>query len=339
MADKLSGFTNNVNVDDVIAEMEDSTRDYLESRGKVVPERAPKENVHVQNDDLDEGAPQNVPYEEETKEEPARNESRYSDYELAAMKKGWVPEDKYKGDKREFRSAKEFLGRADLYDKLSAQSRAIKKMEETVRLSAELHRKQHEMIQKDRLKHFEYNKKAAIELGSVADVEKYEQHIAETKKELDSLPLPDQETQQHRKQSSQQMGPPPEVQDFLDRNPWSTDKSDESRRMQRYAVAFETELARDRPELSVEERLFETEREVKRTFAHNFENRNRARAPSINQVASENISMRTAKPAKHVYADLPSNIKQQVKMMARHSGLSLDDYAQQLYDTGVLKDE
>ena len=62
-------------------------------------------------------------------------------------------------------------------------------------------------------------------------------------------------------------------------------------------------------------------------------------ASSVNVIAPENVSIRKSVKKKYAFNDLPHSVRESVKDMARLSGMPLDDYAQQLYETGYLKDE
>lgn len=331
------------NINDVILEMQEATRPFIEERGKIVPKRkrvSRNEQEEVVSKPLEASEEPAERYEEP---EEKQEEPRYTEEETLAMEKGWKPQDKYEGDPKDFRNAKEFLGRSDLYDKLSGQSQTIKKLHESMKMLTEINRKQYEMLNRDRGKAYEQQlellkqqKKAAIEIGNVDEVEKYEKAISDTQEELSrskentvKFEEPKQEAPKEHSQA---------LKSFIERNAsWIQDKSEESVRMKRYAVVFENELAaKGIPE---EQRLLETEKEVKRMFAHNFENKNRSRAAAVNMTPSENLSIKTIGKKKYTFNDVPSSVKQIVKTMARYGNMTLDDYAQQLYDTGYLKDE
>lgn len=327
---------------DIVQEMEEATRDFIEERGKRVPERRVKTNK------VEEEPKQNIIEPEDSKEEvqydeieQKEQENRYSESERLAMSKGWKPKDQYKGEPKDFRSADEFLGRSEIYDKMSNQSRTIREMQEAMKTLTEMNRRQHEMIHKDRLEYFEQQKKAAIELASPTEVEKYEKAIQVEQKELETYKKPEhqEESTKARPQVSQ------DVKDFLSRNQWFNPDPNVHNDMKDYAIFYEQRLIKNKPELSESERLFETEKMVKKVFSENFENRNRGRAPSVNMAPSENVSLRKTIKKKHGFDSLPSDIKQQVRLMAKFthhngkSGITLDDYAEQLYETGVLKDE
>lgn len=159
-----------------------------------------------------------------------------SDEELA-MRMGWVPLDRFKGPKEKWRSAADFLA----VNEASAPvlKERLNKLQKTYdRKFAHLERQSQRALEAQRAaleaEHREKIRAAAAD-GNVEEVERL----------LDARP-------------TAQASPPMEVEEFVGRNPWFTQNPG----MHRIAVGIEEDLAYTRPDMSLSERLEETERRM-----------------------------------------------------------------------------
>jgi hypothetical protein len=262
--------------------------------------------------------------------EPESKEQELTDDERLAYEAGWRPKEQFKGDLKNYRSAKEFL----LYTTISDNKKELKRMEASLRVSSELNRRLFEKTQKERIEWGKNQKKAAIELGNVDEVEKYEKFIKDEQDELQKY-VPEKKHDEIIEQQNKTIHPA--VTEYIKRNPWTGDNSETGRRMQRYSIAFDNELGKAHPDMSVEDRLEAMDKEIKAMFPSQFENKNRTRAPSVNMASPENVSIKKSTKRKYTFNELPHSIRANVRDMARLSGMPLDDYAQQLYDTGYIQ--
>jgi hypothetical protein len=336
MINKTPPDINSISTTDTVAEMHDA----IANAGLEAP-RASRKRTRVPLEDQGYKEPESkvtkIPETEPEPEEVEEPEQTYTTEEQEAMGRGWKPESEFKGDKNEFRSAKEFLGRAELYDSLADTRKETKRLQAAVKLLTDVNTRQHKMIHQDRLEWFKAQKKAAIDISNADDVDKYDKAIKDTQEELERYSP--EKIAEATKEVAAAAQPPPEVKAFIDRNSWTTETTIESKRMQTYAVAYESRLANEQPNLSVADRLAETEREIREIFPHRFENRNRMRASAVNQVAPENVSMRKTTKRKYTIADIPAADKQTVLYMSRLSKLPVEEYVEQLFTSGAYNNE
>lgn len=252
---------------------------------------------------------------------------KYSNVEQEALTNGWRPKDQFSGNAEDYIEAKEFLDRRELYDKITHQSKALKELKFTVKELADLNKRQQEMLMKEKADYLLQQKRLAIESGNVSEAEKFEEAYHTVAKEVQ--PQPETKPQQQAVIES-----PPAAVEFARRNiAWFNEDSPENTNMKNYAIKKEAYLNQLYPEWSDERRLMETERAVKEFFSYRFKNANRERAPKVAVNDSQNYSV---KSKKITFNQLPSHYKAIVRRMSQATGLSENDYAQQLYDAGKI---
>ena len=265
------------------------------------------------------------PVDREFTEKREIHKRQYSEIELEALKKGWRPEEEYTGDPQNFRSAQEYLGRSELYEKIAGQNRAIKNLESSMKELTELNRRQHEMLMKERADYFLQQKRAAIENGNITEAEKFEEAYYNTNQNLGVPPT---------SKIPATYEPHPAAIEFARRNVnWFNEDTPENIIMKEYAIKKEEYLQKIYPEWSDEKRLIETERAVKDFFSHRFKNVERQKPSRV--AIAENTNYSTT-PAKFTFDQLPAKYKPMVARMAKATGLGLDEYAQQLREMGEV---
>lgn len=254
---------------------------------------------------------------------------RDSDLENEAKRMGWRPQEEFKGNQEDFISATEYIGRTDLYNKISNQNKVIKRLEEGMTELTGLNKKQHEMLLKEKAEYLLHQKRLAIENGNVDETERFENAYHEINKEL----IPG-ELRPGKIQNQPEVHPA--ALEFARRNAnWFNEDNAENSNMKDYAIKKEVYLQKLYPEWSDEKRLVETEKSVKEFFGNKFRNVNRDRAPQVAIPESQNYSPK-GKSEKFTFNQLPTKHKAIVRTMCRHGGLSLDEYAQQLHDMGEV---
>jgi len=252
--------------------------------------------------------------------------TKYSDTEQQAMLKGWRPSDEFSGDPKDFRSAQEFLGRTDLYNKISNQNIVIKRLEDSMQELTGLNRRQNDMLLKEKADYILQQKRLAIENGNVDETERFEKAYHDINQELTPRQTPNEKIQN-------QPDVHPAALEFARRNAnWFNEDSPENSNMKDYAIKKEVYLQRLYPEWTDEKRLNETERSVKDFFSNKFKNSNRDRASKVSVTNEPTTSTRN----KFTFNQLPNDLKETVRNMASGTRLSLDDYAQKLHETGEV---
>jgi hypothetical protein len=268
-------------------------------------------------------------------EEPVADVPKYTDTELAAMAKGWKPQDKFDKSGKKYLTAEEFIDRGELYESLSHQKKENKKLQESIKEILELNKRQAELSLKDRVNYFQQQRNAAIDLGSKVDFEKYDTEYEASKKELERVSGKQTTTDDQEKLPTPQQHHPA-VAEFVQRNnSWFYKEGEENVRMTKFVQSKEVYLRNNHPEWSDEKCILEAERSVKDLFPHRFENVNRSRKPSVNVPSGDGISVPTSK--KTTFNQLPRDVQLAIKPWAERCDMSLDDYADQLIKEGVIK--
>ena len=101
---------------------------------------------------------------------PANNEPQLSAAEEKAMDQGWVPQDQWEGDPDQWRPAKEFLDRGELFKKIEDQNRTIKEFKRALDDLKGHHAKTRETEYARALATLKQQKRTALEEGDAAAV-------------------------------------------------------------------------------------------------------------------------------------------------------------------------
>lgn len=198
--------------------------------------------------------------------EPSKVEP--SAVELRAMEAGWVPEDEWDGDKSQWRPAKEFLDRGELFKKIDDQNRTVKELKRALDDMKRHHTTVRETEYARALSSLKDQKRAALEDGDAAKVVQLDDQIDLVRDEQTKL-------KQTEPSSSQEEAPAPEFVSWVDRNKWY----ESSQPMRAYADALGRDLAyKGMPPGDV---LKEVERLVKQEFPTKFKNPNRDKPGSV----------------------------------------------------------
>jgi hypothetical protein len=207
---------------------------------------------------------QNVP---ETKNEPIQKEVTLSPIEEKALAEGWVPQDQWDGDPDQWRPAKEFLDRGELFKKIEDQNRTIKEFKRALDDMKQHHSKVREVEYQRALKALKEQKKDALESGDADAVIRLDDQIDLVKEEQTKLRT------QPQVQEPAEVNP--ELSAWIEKNKWyETDRA-----MKAYADDLGRELAlRGREPSDI---LVEVERQVKQEFAHKFRNPNRDKPNAV----------------------------------------------------------
>lgn len=205
-----------------------------------------------------------VPPKDET---PPLNEPQMSAAEQKALEAGWVPQDQWDGDPEQWRPAKEFLDRGELFKKIEDQNRTIKEFKRALDDLKGHHAKTRETEYARALDALKAQKKTALEEGDAESVIQLDDQIDLVKDEQSKL-----------KQANQHQ-PTPEVNpvfaEWVDKNKWY----DSNQPMRAYADALGRDLAYKG--LPPSEVLKEVERQVRMEFPTKFSNPNRNKPGAV----------------------------------------------------------
>ena len=200
----------------------------------------------------------NAPAPEET--------TKLSAAEQQAMEQGWVPQDEWEGDPEQWRPAKEFLDRGELFKKIEDQNRTIKEFKRALDDLKGHHAKTRETEYARAIQALKAQKIAALEDGDAAAVVKLDDQIDLVKDAQSKL-------NQAAFEPQEQLNP--EFTNWVDKNKWY----ETSQPMRAYADALGRDLAYKG--LSPSEVLKEVERQVRDEFPQKFRNANRDRPGAV----------------------------------------------------------
>jgi hypothetical protein len=119
-----------------------------------------------------------------TKDQGPAEESEVS-YEEAAAAEGWVPQDEWEGDPHKWVPADEFMRRKPLFEKISSQSKQMKKLREELDAFASHHKKVFEASYKKALADLERQRDLAEDDGDSRAVREIEKEIKSVEKEFE----------------------------------------------------------------------------------------------------------------------------------------------------------
>ncbi|CAB4132784.1 hypothetical protein UFOVP249_28 [uncultured Caudovirales phage] len=186
--------------------------------------------------------------------------------EEKAMEQGWVPQDQWEGDPEQWRPAKEFLDRGELFKKIEDQNRTIKEFKRALDDLKGHHAKTRETEYARALQALKAQKIAALEEGDAAAVIKLDDQIDLVKDEQSKLKNVPAETQNQ---------PNAEFTEWVDKNKWY----ETSQPMRAYADALGRDLAYKG--LAPSAVLKEVERLVREEFPNKFSNPNRNKPGAV----------------------------------------------------------
>ena len=207
--------------------------------------------------------------QEVQKEEQHIEPHQPTDLEQRAMDQGWVPQEEWAGDPDDWRPAKEFIDRGELFKKIDDQKRELKQLRTTMEEFGKHHARVREIEYKRALDTLKAQKKEALEEQDAAAVIEIDDKIAEVREaQRADANAP--------KQDIQQTGPNPEFVRWEARNTWY--------KVDRAMKAVADEIARGlvaRGESDVSRILTEVDKEIRKTFPAKFENPNRSKPGSV----------------------------------------------------------
>ena len=214
---------------------------------------------------------ENIEGSQESQETNAAPE--YSAVEVQAMELGWRPKEEFHGDESLFIDAKEFVGRASLYDKIEAQKNELKTLAKGVDALKEHYAHVETRAYEKALKELEKQQKQAIRDG---DADSFE-YIEDQKKVLTAERDEFVEATEKIKTEAPQIHP--ELQTWINRNSWYNNQP----HMKLFADQLGNRLAADVRDgrMTQKEALVKIENAVKEEFPNKFRNPNRDKPSAV----------------------------------------------------------
>ncbi len=204
-------------------------------------------------------------------EQPEQKAPELSPIEQKALEMGWRPKEEFDGDEEAFIDAKEFVHRAPLFEKISSQSKSIKRLEAALEGMRTHYTKVQQTEYQRALKDLKAQQEAAVEEG---DLTKY--HALNERREAI-----EQEHQELVEGIQAPVTPqvPEELQQWVSRNPWV----EQHPHMRVFAdKVAETFVAKVRAGLMTPaDVLREVEKQVRVEFPNKFRNPNKDKPSAV----------------------------------------------------------
>lgn len=200
-----------------------------------------------------------------------------TEVEQRAVNEGWVPQEEWSGDPEQWRPAKEFLDRGELFKKIEEQKRELKHMRAAIDDLGKHHAEVKKIAYREALAALKAQKKEALETGDTDAVIEIDDKIAEAREaqKVAEAPKP--------------VAPEPVVNEaFLQweaRNAWY--KTDRVMKAAADAIAQEMlERGHRDPALI----LAEVDKQMRKELPHKFENPNRTKAGAVEGSTTKSAS-------------------------------------------------
>jgi hypothetical protein len=250
--------------------------------------------------------------QEVTLENTTPEQRQLTEVEQRAMNEGWVPQDEWSGDPEQWRPAKEFLDRGELFKKIEEQKRELKQVRAAMEEFGRHHAEVKKIAYKEALATLKAQKKEALEAGDADAVIELDERIAETReaqKAAEATPAPQVDD-----------APRPEFVQWQNRNGWY-----QSDRIMKAAADEAAREAVERGERDPARILAEVDKAVRAAFPHKFENPRRNSAAAV-----EGTTTPKARSAKNdVEASMPEFDRRIMKRLVEAGAITKEKYLEE----------
>jgi len=246
-----------------------------------------------------------------------------SELEQQAVAKGWKPLEDWVGNggsEQDHRSAKEFLDRGELLDRIKDQSRELKSLGAIVGQLSEQNKQVYKAGYVRGLQDLNRAKAAAIKEGDGEAVVKIDQAIDQAQSaisRIDATP-------------AAQQGPVGETEAFVDfksRNAWfETDT-----KMKRWAYGTGMEYANQNPQASEAQVYAHVEKEIRKEFPEKFEQQRKGPPSpdgSSHRGTGKGSGDAASRSFEKVLANMPEDQARVARDMVRRGVVTKEKYAQ-----------
>lgn len=240
--------------------------------------------------------------------------------EERAMTQGWKPKEDFVaegGNESDWRPAKEFVDRGELFSKIEEVKRENRNLKKTMQLFREHHEKVAKVEYDRALDTLKQQKKAALIDGDADRVIEIDSQILETR---------DAQKQASMIQAAQEEQAPvvnPAFQAWVERNSWYSYDPE----MKAFADNFGTAYARQNPGLQPDKVLQEVERRVKKAYSEKFTNPRKEDAPAVEAGGKSPRASRAAS------IDLSEDEQRAMKRFVRAGAMTEEQYIAEIKAT------
>lgn len=250
-------------------------------------------------------------------------ESEISEVELKAIKMGWTPKDKFKGDPDNWRSADEFVERGEsmlpiIKAQVKRQDREIAELKETLQKFGEYHTKTEQRAYEKAYNELREQRAQAIAAGDGAAFDRVDGEINALNKQLEASKV------EIKKAESDSENDPVYIE-WKSRNSWVNDPKAEQ-----WAFSYGNYLinaGKAERGLDVFEKISKA---AKTEFPDKFSNPRRDTAPTVEG------GVPAARRGGKSYADIPASDRAACERMAKN-GFPDDEKAQAKFKTEYTK--
>lgn len=258
---------------------------------------------------------------EETAKTEVVEEKVLSPIEETAVEQGWVPKEEWVQagkDADDWRPAKEFVDRGELYKTIHTAKRELKQTQQALTALTQHNRMIFEKAHQKALADLKRERRMAVKEGDVDRVEEVEEQIEETVREHQ-----EQVQAQTTAAVTATAQPPAEYQIWVERNTWYNQDQD----MREFADATGLIHMQKNPGIAPGEVLKYVESKVKKTFADKFGTQRKAAPNAVTTV--DKTAGNKPRTTKETF-ELSSDERNVMNTLVRQGVLTEGEYIEQL---------
>lgn len=263
---------------------------------------------------------------EEKKDEVQKTEVKeYSDIEKRAMEMGWRPIDEFNGEEDDFIDAKEFVRRKPLFDKIEHTTKELKAVRKALDAMKTHYTKVREVEFDRAMKQLKEAQKQALVDSDPEKFYEIEEQRESLQKEKDKFAQQSQEMEVRPETDTVN----PELQAWVNRNPWYTSKAHMRAYAEEIGGSYVTEVRAGRK--TPQEVLKLIEKAVREEFPQHFQNPNKKGAGMV----EEGNSRRTPSSGKdtelsRIEKDLSDDERRIMIRLTRDGHITKEQYLKDL---------
>jgi hypothetical protein len=196
----------------------------------------------------------------EVKEEAAPQVTpQPSEAESIALEQGWVPKDQWKGDPDDWRPAKEFNDRGELFTRIKSQSKELSELRQAMTFLTEQQKKQFDAGYQQAVASLKSARNAALEEGDMIKAQRITDRLDEVKDQQRAA-------QQQAIPKPAAVEPTPAFKAWFSVNNWYT----KDKVLTKFADAEGFEFKNENPECTEAEMLAHVSKVIKKEFPNRF---------------------------------------------------------------------
>lgn len=270
--------------------------------------------------------------EEEVVEEKEEEETPQEEpFEVKAREMGWVPKEEYRGDPDTWVDAKEFVGRAPLFDAIHQEKRKNEKLRSDIDKIKVFQKKIYDKAKEDAIKQLKQQYEEASQSSDIKTA-------IETKEEIERLEKETfEEKEEDKKEPSDQV--PEEnkkaYEKWIKDNKWYEEDED----MRLYATAYGYNILANNEGIEYTDLLNKVAERMREKFPDKFSTPSQKRTPAVSRPSTSKGSDNIKDPKKITIHHLPEEVKPVYRQMVKSSRnpggpLEHDDFIKQYLDVG-----